>query len=304
MSLSKDQTIIEVKLGGCRLAENLDRKTLLASPRLPGNGMTEASNRHARAPRVPRVLLAAAMLLVLFATARAEQDFLNRDGPVSPAYPYPDSDGGPEAAGPGATEPAYRTLVAGPTFRNDKDQTEAGLGFGYVSRGHGFVPFQVSVEPTWLRVKQVERDRNFRKIRLGAKAQLWSRTGGVGGTAVALIGSFSNQDGISSKTELGGALTQLVGERLSLSVNVDWAREYLRSGPTLDTAVAAFGTSYYVGAGVRSGGFYQLYNRIDADDDWGMYLSYAFLPFAEVVVEGGKNQTILAKILVSYALDS
>ncbi len=248
-----------------------------------------------------RALLAPAVVLALIAAARAETDFLNRDGPVASAYLYPDSDGG-ETADRTRKKPA-RTLVMGPTFRNTRSDTEAGAGFGYVDEGNGYLPFQLSVEPTWLRVKRVRHDRSFRKIRLGASAQAWSRTGGIGSTAVALTGAFTNQENTSSTLELGAAATQLLGERLSVTANLGWGREDLRSGPTTDTAIAAFGTSYYVATGVRFGGFYQLYNRIDREDHWGMFVSWAFLPFAELVVEGGKNQFVLAKVLVSHALE-
>lgn len=249
-----------------------------------------------------RALLGPAAVLALVAAAHAETDFLNRDGPVASGYLYPESDGGEPTDGAREKPPA-RTLIMGPTFRNTRSETEAGAGFGYVDEENGYLPYQLSVEPTWLRVKRVQRDRNFRKIRLGASAMAWSRTGAIGSTAVAVTGAFTNQENTSSTLELGGAITQLIGERLSVTANVDWGREYLRAGPTTDTAIAAFGTSYYVAPGVRFGGFYQLYNRIDAEDDWGMFISYAFLPFAELVVEGGKNQFVLAKVLVSHALE-
>jgi hypothetical protein len=55
---------------------------------------------------------------------------------------------------------------------------------------------------------------------------------------------------------------------------------------------------------VRFGGFYELYNQVDVSDDWGMFLSYQFLPWAEVIVDGGKFQFVRVRLLFSYPLET
>ncbi|MCI0637005.1 MAG: hypothetical protein L0206_24280, partial [Actinobacteria bacterium] len=74
-------------------------------------------------------------------------------------------------------------------------------------------------------------------------------------------------------------------------------------GPVLDGAVGVFGTSYNFGGGVRFGGFYELFNQVDRGDDWGMFLSYQFLPFAELIVDGGKFEFVRVRLLLSYVLE-
>lgn len=127
--------------------------------------------------------LALVVLLVVtamrLAPAHAGQDFLNRDGPLTPAYLYPDSDGGEESDTPDEdpwdvfveekkhddtrwelpepfsllqTTPARQTLVGGPTFRNQNFRTEVGGAVGYVNAMWPRLPFQVSIETgSWQR---------------------------------------------------------------------------------------------------------------------------------------------------------
>jgi FAD dependent oxidoreductase len=104
--------------------------------------------------------------------------------------------------------------------------------------------------------------------------------------------------------EAGVAITQVIGRRWSITGNGLWRRRFLVGGPTLDAGVAAFGTSYNFGAGVRFGGFYELYNQVDFSDDWGMFLTYQFLPWAEVIVDGGKFQFVRVRLLFSYPLET
>ena len=281
--------------------------------------------------RVPGwTLLALAMVLAQLAPAHAAQDFLDRDGGVTSAYMYPYSDGGEESDTPEtdpwevfveekkpdesrwelpgpfsllATSPVLQVLVAGPTFRNQKFRTEAGGAIAYVN-SRWAVPFQVSVETTWSRIKRVSfADRNFYRIRIAGNAQVWRRSSRYEGTALALTGFFQNQNTTFRTWETGVALSQMIGQRLSITANGLWRRRYLVGGPVLDGAVGSFGTSYNFGAGVRFGGFYELYNQVDFSDDWGMFLSYQFLPFAEFIVDGGKNQFVRARLLISYALE-
>jgi len=279
--------------------------------------------------------LALVVLLVVtamrLAPAHAGQDFLNRDGPLTPAYLYPDSDGGVESDTPDEdpwdvfveekkhddtrwelpgpfsllqTTPARQTLVGGPTFRNQKFRTEVGGAVGYVNAMWPRLPFQVSIETTWSRIKRVDfADRNFRRVRIATNAQVWRRSSQWEGTAISWIGFFQNQNTTFRTWETGLAASQVIGQRLSVTANGIWRRRYLVGGPVLDGAVGIFGTSYNFGGGVRFGGFYELFNQVDHADDWGMFLSYQFLPFAEFIVDGGKNQFVRARLLLSYVLE-
>jgi hypothetical protein len=70
-----------------------------------------------------------------------------------------------------------------------------------------------------------------------------------------------------------------------------------------NAAVASFGTSYNLGAGVRSGGFYELDNNLFNDDDFGGFIAYQFLPFAELNVNAGKHEFVNVRLMISYALE-
>jgi hypothetical protein len=261
-------------------------------------------------------LLAVAVVLGRHVPARAGQNYLQRDGAVSSAYPYGYSDGGQdspyEAAGrwelPGPfsllpADPLSQSLVFGPTFRNQENRTELGGALGYVN-ARWAVPFQLSVETTWVRRKrQPSGDRNFRRVRLAGDAEIWQRSSRYEGTAVALTGFFDNQNSTFSTLETGIAVTQSIGRRLSISGNAFWRREYVSGGPVLDAPVGAFGASYNFGAGVRFGGFYELYNQVFFSDDWGMFLAYRFLPWAEAVVDGGKFQFVRVRLMFTYPLE-
>jgi hypothetical protein len=114
---------------------------------------------------------------------------------------------------------------------------------------------------------------------------------------------MDNQNSSFTTLENGLAVTQSIGRRLSISGNAFWRREYVSGGPVLDAPVGAFGASYNFGAGVRFGGFYELYNKVFFSDDWGMFLGYQFLPWAEAIVDGGKFQFVRARLLFTLPLE-
>jgi len=269
-----------------------------------------------RRPVARRFLIAAIVLLARAMPAAAAADYLDRDGALTSAYVYGYSDGGEEYPGeePGrwdlggpfsllaGTTPVQQ-LVFGPTFRNVESRTEVGGAAGYVN-SRWAVPFQVSVETTWVRRKrQPSNDRNFRRVRIAADAEVWHRSSHYEGTAVALTGFFENQNQSFRTWETGMAVTEVIGRRLSISANALWRRQYLVGGPVLDAAVGVFGVSYNLGAGVRFGGFYELYNQVLFSDDWGMFLAYRFLPWGEFIVDGGKFQFVRARLLLTYPLE-
>jgi hypothetical protein len=146
--------------------------------------------------------------------------------------------------------------------------------------------------------------RNFRRVRLNADAEVWQRSSNFEGTAVALTAFFQNQNKTFNTVETGVAVTEAIGRRWSITGNAFWRRRYIVGGQVFDAPVGVFGTSYNFGAGVRFGGFYELYNQADFSDDWGMFLSYQFLPWAEFIVDGGKFQFVRARLLLTYPLET
>jgi len=262
------------------------------------------------------VLLTMGIVLGAVAPAIAQEGFLQRDGGVTSAYPYGYSDGGQEYPGeePGRWElpgpfsllspdPLLQTLVIGPTYRNQEARTEVGGAVGYVN-SRWAVPFQFSAEGTWVRLKRQPPDnRNFRQFRLAGDAEVWQRSSQYEGTAVALTGFFENRNQTFSTFETGIAVTQVIGRRLSITGNAFWRRGWNVGGPTLDAPVGAFGASYNFGAGVRFGGFYELYNKVFFSDDWGTFLSYRFLPWAEAIVDGGKFEFVRVRLLFTIPLE-
>lgn len=276
-----------------------------------------------------RLCVILAALVVWAAPASAAETILERDGGVASAYMYPYSDGGEESEAeetdpldlfvpdtepderwtmPGpfsllATTPARQTLIVGPSYRNQKFRTELGGAVAYVNSMWRLLPFQASVEGTWVRLKRLDEDRNRRRVRVATNAQFWRRSSRWEGTALSFTGFFQNQNRTFRTWETGLALTQVIGKRLSITGNGFWRRRYLVGGPVLDAGVASFGASYNFGAGVRFGGFYELYNRVDFTPDWGMFLSYQFLPWAEFIVDGGNFEFIRLRLVLSYVLD-
>src|SRR5262245_27395507 len=267
--------------------------------------------------RAPAAMLLAVAIVVGWSfSASAGQGFLERDGGVTSAYPYGYSDGGQESpeepAGrwelPGpfdllARDPLVQAAVFGPTYRNQEARTEVGGAMAYVN-SRWAVPFQFSAEGTWVRLKrQPSNNRNFRQFRLAGDAEVWQRSSQYEGTAVALTGFFENRNQTFSTLETGIAVTQVIGRRWSITGNAFWRRGWNVGGPTLDAPVGAFGASYNFGAGVRFGGFYELYNKVFFSDDWGMFLSYQFLPWAEAIVDGGKFQFVRVRLLFTIPLE-
>jgi hypothetical protein len=271
-------------------------------------------------------------LLALAAVAHAEADgFLVRDGNVAPAETYLDSDGAvqsdkpvespwdtfadeapPPAAerweipGPWslrATTPQVQTLVAGPTFRNQKNRIEVGAGFGYINSKWRF-PFEVSVEPTYRRNKNVSSgDRDFSRVRTFGLVNLWNRSSNWESTSAAGTIFYDSQSDSFNTLEVGGSVSETIGRRLSLSANLIWGGDWPRGAQFNNAAVASFGTSYNLGAGVRSGGFYELDNNLFNDDDFGGFIAYQFLPFAELNVNAGKHEFVDVRLMISYALE-
>ena len=271
----------------------------------------------ARERAVISLLIVLVMLLVAAHPANAEKSFLERDGAATSAYMYGYSDGGDESPyetpgrwelpGPFSllpSQPTLQSLAFGPTFRNEETHTEVGGAAAYVNSRFA-VPFQFSVETTWVRRKREPSDnRNFRRVRLAGDAEVWQRSSNWEGTAFALTGFFDNQNSSFSTFETGIAVTEAIGRRLSITGNAFWRRAWVVGGPILDAPVGVFGTSYNFGAGVRFGGFYEIYNKVFFSDDWGMFLSYQFLPWAEFIVDGGKFQFVRARLLLTYPLET
>ena len=278
-----------------------------------------------------RVMWVVFVVLALGTAARAEQEvFVARDS-VPPAETYLESDGGvvsdePEESPwdtfvegeappadrfelPGIwaikqTSPELQTLVAGPTFRNQKYRTEVGAGFAYINSKYRF-PFELSIEPTWRRNKNVPagEERDFARLRTFGLVEVWNRSSNWESTAVALTGFYGTQTNTFNTLEVGGSVSETIGRRLSLSANAVWGGDWFHGAPFVDGAIASFGASYNVGAGARFGGFYEPVNDLANEDDWGGFVSYQFLPFAEFIVNAGKHEFVLVRLLISYALE-
>jgi len=279
-----------------------------------------------RSGRTPILIL----ILGLPAIARAENDFfLSRDETL-PAQTYLDSDGGELAKKPSAspwetfvegeapaperfeipglfpikqTSPELQTLVAGPTFRNQKNRIEVGAGFAYINSRWRF-PFELSVEPTWRRNKNVSSDdRNFSRVRTFGLVGLWDRSSNWESTAFAVTGFYDTQNDSFNNLEFGGSISETFGRRLTLSGNLAWGGEWPNGGDFNNAAFGSIGVSYNVGAGVRAGGFYEPDNNYTHEDDFGGFISYQFLSFAELIVNAGKNDFVNVRLMFSYALE-
>lgn len=287
----------------------------------------------ARKVRVRRAaLLATAVLLSWTATAHAEADkFLVRDGQVAPGEVYTESDGAVpsdqperdpwdvfveeektpekeryELPGPFSllqTTPQVQTVIAGPTYRNQKFRTEVGAGFGYVNAKWA-VPFELSFEPTYRRNKNAPAsDRDFARFRTFGLADLWGRSSNWESTAVAGTVFYDAQTSSFNELNLGASVSEVIGRRLALSGNVYWGGIWPNGGEFVNAAVYSFGVSYNFGAGLRSGGFYEPHNNLYDSDDFGGFISYQLLPFAELNVNAGKNQFVGVRLMLSYVLE-
>ena len=286
------------------------------------------------AARTPRgrgaALLVAAALLSRTPAAHAEADkFLVRDGQVAPGEVYTESDGAVpstqpeqdpwdvfveapqekerfELPGPFSllqTTPQVQTAIAGPTYRNQKFRTEVGAGFGYVNSKWA-VPFELSFEPTYRRNKNAPaNDRDFARFRTFGLADLWGRSSDWESTAVAGTVFYDAQTSSFNELNLGTSVSEVIGRRLAFSGNVYWGGIWPNGGQFTNAAVYSFGVSYNFGAGLRSGGFYEPHNNLYDSDDFGGFISYQLLPFAELNVNAGKNQFVGVRLMMSYVLE-
>ena len=281
--------------------------------------------------RVVSLGLVLAIVATTAGVVRAEQDyFLSREH-VAPGSTYLESDGGELAVEPAdspwetfidpdkalpidrfnlpgpfpikQTSPELQTLVAGPSFRNQRNRIEVGAGFGYINSRWRH-PFEISVEPTWLRNKNGESgDRHFRRVRTFGLVGLWYRASDWESTAFAATGFYDTQSDSFDNLEFGGAVSQTFGRRLTLSGNLLWGGDWTNGGSFNNALFGSLGASYNLGAGVRTGGFYEPDNDYTHDDDFGGFIAYQFLPFAEFIVNAGKNEFVLVRLMFSYALE-
>ena len=276
-----------------------------------------------------RAALCTLVLLTLAAGARAEQDaYLTRDQ-TKPAETYLDSDGavvGDEPAEspwdtwtgeaapskafemPGIwpilqTAPELQTLVVGPTFRNQNNRIELGAGFGYINSRWRF-PFELSCEPTWRRNKNADPDnRYFSRVRTFALVDLWGRRSAWESTSFAATAFYDTQNKSFDTIEFGGSVSQTIGRRLAISGNLVWGGEWANGAKFNNAAVGSIGASYNLGAGARFGSFYEPYNNLSHDNDFGGFVSYQLLPFAELAVNAGKHEFVSVRLMFSYALE-
>ena len=278
-----------------------------------------------------RVLVVLLVLLALVGSAYAEADqFLTRDGNVSAGSTYLDSDGAVESKRPELspwetwvegeapekerfeipglwpikqTAPEVQTLVAGPTFRNQANRIEVGAGFGYINSKWRF-PFEFSVEPTWRRNKNVASDeRNFARVRTFGLVELWDRSSNWESTSCAATGFYDVQNDSFNNLEFGGSVTEVIGRRLAVTGNLVWSGLWPNGDSFENAAIGRFGVSYNLGAGVRTGGFFELYNTLFRENDYGGFISYQVLPFAELNVNAGKHDFVSVRLMISYALE-
>ena len=276
------------------------------------------------------------VLLALVSVAHGEADqFLSRDGNVSPGSTYLESDGAEPADKPSdspwdtfvdeeepaaekapveeplelpglwpikRTAPTLQALVAGPTFRNEKNRIEVGAGIAYINSMWSH-PFELSVEPTWRRNKNAPSDeRNFSRVRTFGLVDVWDRSSSWESTFVAATVFYDTQSDSFNTLEIGGAVSEVIGRRLSLSADLVWGGDWPRGAEFNNAALFSVGASYNLGAGVRFGGFYEPDNNLFNEDDFGGFISYQFLPFAELNVNAGKSDFVLVRLMITYAL--
>lgn len=277
---------------------------------------------------VPSVMMI--VVVAVPATVRAEEDYFLSRSETVPARTYLESDGAVVSDKPAEspwdtfvgeavpepnrlelpglwpireTSSELQTLVIGPTFRNQEDRIEVGAGVGYIN-ARWRLPFELSVEPTWRRNKNTPSgERDFSRVRTFGLVELWSHGTDWGSTSIAATGFYDTQSDSFHTLELGGAVSQTIGRRLSLSGNVAWSGTWPHVGSFENAPFGSFGGSYNVGAGLRVGGFYEPHNKVIHDDDWGGFVSYQLLPFAELTVNAGKHEFVMVRLMISYALE-
>jgi len=279
------------------------------------------------------LLLAPLALLAFAAVAHGEADqFLVRDGNVTPGSTYVESDGAVDSDQPETdpwevfidsdeapkekerfelpgpfsllqTTPQVQTAIAGPTYRNQKNRTEVGAGVGYVNSKWA-VPFELSFESTYRRNKRVAAsDRDFARFRTFGLAELWGRSSSWESTSVASTIFYDAQTSSFNELQVGGSVSEVIGRRLALSGTLFWGGIWPNGGQFVNAAVYSFGLSYNLGAGVRTGGFYEPHNNLYDEDDFGGFISYQFLPFAEINVNAGKHEFVGVRLMLSYVLE-
>lgn len=93
------------------------------------------------------------------------------------------------------------------------------------------------------------------------------------------------------------------GRRFTISGNLAWAGDWPEGGSFNNAAFGSIGASYNLGAGVRFGGFFEPDNNYTDENDFGGFISWQALPFAELVVNAGKHEFVLVRVMISYALE-
>lgn len=278
-----------------------------------------------------QIVLVPLLIVISAGLVHAEADqFLVRDGNNAPGQTYIDSDGaviapdaeasgwesyGAEPAAPverfqlpgiwpiKQTAPQTQSLVAGPTFRNQKNRIEIGAGFAYVNSKWRF-PFELSVEPTYRRNKNAPSDaRNFSRVRTFGLVELWDRQSDWESTFVAGTVFYDTQSDSFNTLEIGGSVSEVIGRRLSISADLRWGGDWPRGAKFNNAAIFSIGASYNLGAGVRTGGFYEPDNNLFNDNDFGGFIAWQFLPFAELNVNAGKHEFVLVRLMITYALE-
>lgn len=281
--------------------------------------------------RVAKFIAMTAAVVLVAGVVNAEQKYFIARDKTLPGKTYLDSDGGVLAAEPSEspwetfvdgvepldpdhfelpglfpiklTSPELQTLVVGPSFRNQKNRVEVGAGVAYINSRWRH-PFEISIEPTHRRNKNADSDnRHFSRVRTFGLLGLWDRSSDWESTSFAATGFYDTQTDSFDSLEFGGAISQTFGRRFTLSGNLLWGGDWPDGGSFNNALFGSFGASYNLGAGVRTGGFYEPDNNFTNEDDWGGFIAYQILPFAEFVVNAGKNEFVLVRLMFSYALE-
>lgn len=124
----------------------------------------------------------------------------------------------------------------------------------------------------------------------------WASTS-VSGTAF-----WDNQSSTFNTLKLGGSISESIGQRPSFSANVRWGGDWPNGGDFNQAVIATLGTSYNLGAGLRAAGSYEPHNDL-FDDDFGGFVAYPLLPFAEINLSAGRTEFIGVRLMMSYALE-
>jgi len=145
-------------------------------------------------------------------------------------------------------------------------------------------------------------DRYFSRVRTFGLVSLWDRSSSWESTAFAGTIFYDTQSDSFNTLEVGGSVSEVIGRRLAISGNLVWGGDWPNGGEFNNAALGSIGVSYNFGAGVRGGGFYEPHNNLFHADDFGGFVSWQFLPFAEFNINAGKNEFVSARLMISYAL--